>query len=623
MFAEGKIQGTFSFPFQIPKKPNMKLLGFVHDPQMADPISEITEGVRLDYAGESVTGKLLVLDAGTFYECQFLSENGQAANDLQNKRLSELQFATDYQSITTGPGSENNARNLARAVNEGGWPKWPYVVFPFYNPNYFGGNAKVTGHFIANETLNETFDLVDYVRPKVNGWEGSPRELTILAITGTFINGETVLAAGGGSGQIATGLTNGNLHIISGPNGAFTGTITGVISGATGTITASNSRGIWPARYWQAPAVYVFAIFEGLAKELGYELVTELVNDTELISLVLLTGRSVNYELESTWSTGPSYPWHITFLMPGFQLKDYIPDWSVSEFLNEFQTFWGFVSEFDPNKKQYLLYTMRQLLSLQPDEDWTGIVERIYGNEVRQTEATTVTFTVDENDTAVPILSPLARRQVNPDLPPDDGIRSGDIYLNEDGYWYEYYTNLSGTLSERVYSFDVGELLVPGRVPVLLKSKCSIMPTDTDNPLAIRMPRMEAKGNIEGFDVGNSNSYVPRLLFYRGLYGGDEVLGDLYPYASTDEFDPEGSDVYDYSLKLSGPKGIHTTWMADFLAFKSRTSLVKRRVLLKAGRVFSIDLKRRKLINGSQYYIKHIDVTLPLTGLAEAEFFKY
>lgn len=631
MFSQGGTQGTFSFPFQLPKKPNMQLLGFSQDPQVTEPITTITDGVRLEYAGESMTGSLRIDDAGSFFECQFLADNGDAAVKLQNVKLQDLAFANEFQSIATAGGQQNRSRNLARAINEGIWPMWPYVVYPFYNPRYFNGNDRASGYFIANKFLQRSEDGFGALRPKVTGDAGPPILLVITNQVGDFIDGEVVtngtlfgLAAPNASKEP-------NRLVVAEPTGGGWGAsvITGTISGATADVNSTNLNAPWVAGYWHCPAVFVFAVFEGIAKELGYNFITELVTDQELLGLTLLTGKAINNEVETTHGAGN--PTYLALLPDGFYLKDFLPGMSVSEFLQEFKDFWGWVSYFDQQNQRFTITPLRSLLNAPPDADWTTAASQTYNKEVPENhrQAVFLTQSSDTADTLATMRTIYGRRIVSSTVTPPGGYRPGDIEQLADGRWYEYVQNLAGGFTYAPFSFDLGEQAVGAGIPAIRQSKLGIAPmkddVQVDYERQTRMPFFGSIGGMNGFELSADQSALCRLIFYRGTYTipGEAEEENDEPYASSDEFDAELADAYKYSLKFSGPKGRFNLWLADYIDFTRNTFLVKRRINLPPGQLLSFDLTKKKVIEGTHYFVKHIDITLPYRQPAEAELYKY
>ncbi|MDP2188731.1 MAG: hypothetical protein Q8J69_08620, partial [Sphingobacteriaceae bacterium] len=141
--------------------------------------------------------------------------------------------------------------------------------------------------------------------------------------------------------------------------------------------------------------------------------------------------------------------------------------------------------------------------------------------------------------------------------------------------------------------------------------------------ITTRMPFFGNQGGINGFDLNADFSPLTRLLFYRGLLGSSDDPDYLLPYASSDDVDPNYDASFNYTMAFDGPKGRLAVWLADYLNFMRNTFLVKRRINLPPGELLSFDITRKKVIEGTHYFIKHIDITLPYRQPAEAEMYKY
>jgi hypothetical protein len=88
--------------------------------------------------------------------------------------------------------------------------------------------------------------LVEELRANLARWSnrlGVSHSLVVTGVTGTFQNGETVIATGGGSGIYVSALSSSSTFILTAGSGTFTGTLTGGTSAAIATI--SSATAIW------------------------------------------------------------------------------------------------------------------------------------------------------------------------------------------------------------------------------------------------------------------------------------------------------------------------------------------------------------------------------------------
>jgi len=120
----------------------------------------------------------------------------------------------------------------------------PY--FPSYSTAptavaYYGPRRDFDGSTLACKGL-----LVEEQRANLALWSNRldlSHSLAVTGVTGTFQNGETVTATGGGSGIYVSALSSSSTFILTAGSGTFTGTLTGGTSAAIATI--SSATAIW------------------------------------------------------------------------------------------------------------------------------------------------------------------------------------------------------------------------------------------------------------------------------------------------------------------------------------------------------------------------------------------
>jgi hypothetical protein len=131
LFNSNKIDGSYSFPFKIPAtNNNKKLLGFTHrltldDNAMVDVEANIYfQGLKL------FTGNLKVDGATSqdYYECTFYTDIGSFANAIKGKYLQDLELdgRYNYSAIYT------NQDSIAKSAL-GSYPDYKFVIFPVAN----------------------------------------------------------------------------------------------------------------------------------------------------------------------------------------------------------------------------------------------------------------------------------------------------------------------------------------------------------------------------------------------------------------------------------------------------------------------------------------------------------
>jgi hypothetical protein len=110
-----------------------------------------------------------------------------------------------------------------------------------------------------------------------------------------------------------------------------------------------------------------------------------------------------------------------------------------------------------------------------------------------------------------------------------------------------------------------------------------------------------------------------RFFFYHGLYL-QTTFENLYPFASSLNFDPRGNSIGELDLRFAGARGIFNTFLSGYYDWLS--SLMKQAsfstrmsfTLLK-----TLDLQRIYRIFNSRFLIKEAKVTVSEDEMAEVE----
>ncbi len=113
-----------------------------------------------------------------------------------------------------------------------------------------------------------------------------------------------------------------------------------------------------------------------------------------------------------------------------------------------------------------------------------------------------------------------------------------------------------------------------------------------------------------------------RALFYRGMQpqytGGDYPLGS-YNDASALQGTLPGTQ---YVMSWKGDKGLYNVFWKDFCNWRQTAKEVEVDVFLTAVDFANIDLKKKYHINGTNYFIKEIDISFPVVAPAKVTLVK-
>ncbi len=133
------------------------------------------------------------------------------------------------------------------------------------------------------------------------------------------------------------------------------------------------------------------------------------------------------------------------------------------------------------------------------------------------------------------------------------------------------------------------------------------------------VPQTQVKGSSPEFEL-NTNSFSPRLLFYRGMQ--PDSVGNNYPLGSWDTKKFDGTEITGekYSLHWAGTKGLYNVWWKAYLDFKTQTRAVDRNIKFDVGDILALDFKKKFRIEHLSYVWTKITTSISLkSGLKVAK----
>jgi hypothetical protein len=123
----------------------------------------------------------------------------------------------------------------------------------------------------------------------------------------------------------------------------------------------------------------------------------------------------------------------------------------------------------------------------------------------------------------------------------------------------------------------------------------------------------------------------PQLAFKRGIRQSWSMDGPQlnitgynhdYTYASSDEFDTDRTDAFNYSLHWDGEKGLFNTWWYDWAQILIGGQEIQVDIHLNSIDIANMDFSKPVYLKGAKCYIKEIDLQLPLSGATRVKFLK-
>lgn len=148
-----------------------------------------------------------------------------------------------------------------------------------------------------------------------------------------------------------------------------------------------------------------------------------------------------------------------------------------------------------------------------------------------------------------------------------------------------------------------------------------------------RLPCVKGASFHTGSNENDSDQFktIPQLAFKRGLaYSLDynkqkqviEGTNYQYAYASSDEFDPDETDSYNYSLHWDGPKGLYNTWWKDWADVLTGGQEITAMINLNHTDINNLDFTKPVYLKGAKCFILELELRIPLTGPTKVKFLK-
>lgn len=136
---------------------------------------------------------------------------------------------------------------------------------------------------------------------------------------------------------------------------------------------------------------------------------------------------------------------------------------------------------------------------------------------------------------------------------------------------------------------------------------------------------------IKGAEFSSKFS-APQLAFKRGIKYSRQLdiprtgvitsTNHQYTYASSDEFDVDGTDAFNYSLHWDGDKGLFNTWWKDWAEILIGAQEIEADFNLTMLDIANLDFSKPVYVKGAKCYIKEIDLRMPLKGATRVKLLK-
>ncbi len=334
--------------------------------------------------------------------------------------------------------------------------------------------------------------------------------------------------------------------------------------------------------------------------------------DDELANLILFNHEAIN-NFQRMIKNGWRYR-----QTGAFYYNDIVPDIPLNVFLNDLRLFFNLMLDFNTRDMSVRLLRVDHLLDEIP-EDWTPYLVKKWQYRHEPVDCG-LAYTWVEEPLSTELLPAIEDTQLAPpvnfkvDLPvtPVDGrvinqtLKENKFYFYNAG-WSFYAEGLYG------YKPLASTQLVTGCSPLFTIEVPFVKPSAAW-PFHIKwlLPYTKQPGNM----LPEDKVAAPhRYLIYRGMVGcevklveGDETYVTAeYPFASSHNYDYNGNKVGDYSLAWNAEDGVHHHFWKRWLNFRRNSSPVMMVFTLPVDKLLSLDITRKKLVDGIEYFIDEID----------------
>jgi hypothetical protein len=360
-------------------------------------------------------------------------------------------------------------------------------------------------------------------------------------------------------------------------------------------IVATQMNVQWP-NYPVCPCIYIKWLMEQVFREIGYELETDIFDNAEIASLILLT---INSQ-DAGNSLPPSYVPNIYW-----DIRKSMPDISVNSFLLAIKKLFTLTYEYDTANKIVKAYSFSKIKNNNTSiRDLTGSTKSKFESDTHEYYKngflweyifdasdgyTSEIVNIDKftrqadvaNQAALPtsgnLIGDLRKSLIDQQFFTPDIQPSPDVWSLV-GYDFIAHKTLAG---KEDLTMDISPLLMINRPS--RKTGESIDEEDVVTPILveqnIRCPRVKYRGESMYYRTDESK-ILGRIVFYRGmnLITSSGVL--KYPYASSDELAPDGTVDYDYSLRLDSDQGLYINFLKPLADWLSVTKKVDFELIL-------------------------------------------
>lgn len=360
------------------------------------------------------------------------------------------------------------------------------------------------------------------------------------------------------------------------------------------------------------PFPFLKPMLYSIIKELGNVIVRDDFFDDELSNLLLY-----NHEAINNANRMVKKGWRYRFTA-AFYYSDIVPDIALNTFLNDLRLYFNLLIDYNSRGNTVKIIRVENLMREQA-EDWSEylVKEWNYRNEPLEVG---LAYTWFDEPLSTELLPAFEQTQVGENvnfkinLPPTpvNGFRIQKAVKENKYYRFDTAWQL---FAEDFYPVnpDAPRKMQTGASPLFTAEDDYVRPTPTMFfDIKWLLPYTKQPGNTSEFDDVQAPH---RYLIYRGLRAAfikpsidfENYLSATYPFASSHNYDLNGSKIGNYSLAWNAEDGVYEKLWKRWIEYLKKSSPVMMEFKLPIDILLNIDITRKKLVNGVEYFIDELD----------------
>ena len=336
------------------------------------------------------------------------------------------------------------------------------------------------------------------------------------------------------------------------------------------------------------------------------------------------------------------------------KVKNFMPGSNASELFIGLKSLFGLLFFANHNSGRVVSMFWKEIFASADLEDWTDKSLKTIETSIEELVHLSYKFEADGADgyysTRVKEIDPakVLSSAANYASLPSTGNFIGDLRLvtSEDVYYEWVFINEeTGTMQWSFFSININKNLGKGDSisskisPVIQNHWLRSTKNTTYNPYDYYLritdfftPRMDMKVNKKG----ERTECGIRFAFYRGyqnvqenffhyVIGTPSAVGSLntpVPFGTHDVYAPDGTKIPEanLALKWDGQYGLYENFWKEYAEWHAtRRRMVTRYIMLTAADLASLKMYRKVRIDGVNFFIKSISVTIKTNGIMPAK----